>query len=167
MKKKKNNASHDEQQVAVVPAVAAQADEVVVAQSEENDASQGTRQKGRKKEKAKVKTSTFERGMIILVRLVVGGVFVMSGFVKAIDPWGSVYKFQEYLMALGWESMLGDYIVAFTVLGFAGLFHRMKNGFLSPRYSIQLLNIETSDTVCDLISRLSYCWVMVPRGSAM
>ena len=25
--------------------------------------------------------------------------------------------------AWGWESMLGDYVVAFTVLGFAGLFH--------------------------------------------
>jgi thiamine transporter len=31
--------------------------------------------------------------------------------------------------AWGWQSMIGDYIVAFTVLGFAGLFHKMKYGF--------------------------------------
>lgn len=29
----------------------------------------------------------------------------------------------------GWQSMLGDYIVAFSVLGVAGLFARMKGGF--------------------------------------
>lgn len=45
--------------------------------------------------------------MVVLMRLVVGGVFVLSGFVKAVDPWGSYYKFNEYLMALGWESLMG------------------------------------------------------------
>ena len=33
--------------------------------------------------------------------------------------------------AWGWQSMLGDYIVAFTVLGFAGLFHAQKYGFFT------------------------------------
>ena len=31
--------------------------------------------------------------------------------------------------AWGWQSMLGDYIVAFTVLGLAGLFHKRRTGF--------------------------------------
>ena len=31
--------------------------------------------------------------------------------------------------AYSWQSMLGDYIVAFSVLGVAGLFARMKGGF--------------------------------------
>ena len=31
--------------------------------------------------------------------------------------------------AWGWESMIGDYIVAFTVLGVAGLFSKRKGGF--------------------------------------
>ena len=31
--------------------------------------------------------------------------------------------------AWGWQSMIGDYIVAFTVLGAAGLFHRQRGGF--------------------------------------
>ena len=30
--------------------------------------------------------------------------------------------------AWGWQSMLGDYILAFTALGLAGLFHGKKNG---------------------------------------
>jgi len=31
--------------------------------------------------------------------------------------------------AYSWQSMLGDYIVAFSLLGVAGLFHRQKYGF--------------------------------------
>lgn len=31
--------------------------------------------------------------------------------------------------AWGWQSVIGDYIVAFTVLGVAGLFHRFRSGF--------------------------------------
>ena len=33
--------------------------------------------------------------------------------------------------AWGWQSILGDYIVAFTVLGLAGLFHGRKYGFFT------------------------------------
>ncbi|MDE5880881.1 MAG: DoxX family protein [Muribaculaceae bacterium] len=35
-----------------------------------------------------------------IVRLIVGGTFMVSGFVKAIDPWGLLYKSDEYLAAL-------------------------------------------------------------------
>ena len=31
--------------------------------------------------------------------------------------------------AWGWQSILGDYILAYTVLGLAGLFHRQHSGF--------------------------------------
>ena len=37
--------------------------------------------------------------------------------------------FLDGAYAWGWQSMLGDYIVAFSVLGLAGLFHNMKYGF--------------------------------------
>lgn len=33
--------------------------------------------------------------------------------------------------AWGWQSMIGDYILAFTVLGFAGLFHKQKYGLFT------------------------------------
>lgn len=42
-----------------------------------------------------------------LMRMVVGAVFIFSGWAKAIDPWGSYYKFNEYLLTLGWDSLVG------------------------------------------------------------
>lgn len=36
-----------------------------------------------------------------ICRLVTGCTFIVSGFVKAVDVWGSLYKFEEYLAAMG------------------------------------------------------------------
>lgn len=33
--------------------------------------------------------------------------------------------------AWGWQSIIGDYIIAYTVLGLAGLFHRQYSGFFT------------------------------------
>ena len=49
----------------------------------------------------------WQRLVVALVRMLVGGTFLISGFAKAIDPWGTYYKLNDYLMAFGWESMLG------------------------------------------------------------
>ena len=32
-------------------------------------------------------------------------------------------------IAIGWQSIIGDFLIAYTVMGFAGLFWRMKGGF--------------------------------------
>lgn len=38
-----------------------------------------------------------------LLRLVIGGTFVISGLSKMIDVWGFVYKIEQYLNVWGWE----------------------------------------------------------------
>ena len=45
-----------------------------------------------------------------------------------------VYSFLQLMFdggfAIGWQSVLGDYIIAYSVLGVAGLFHKNKYGLL-------------------------------------
>lgn len=44
-------------------------------------------------------------------RFLLGGVFIFSGFVKAVDPFGSFYKIQDYLTAFGMSGWVPSVLV--------------------------------------------------------
>lgn len=38
-----------------------------------------------------------------ILRIVIGGIFIVSGVAKMIDPYGFIYKIQQYLSVWGWD----------------------------------------------------------------
>lgn len=83
---------------------------------------------------------------VVMMRLVVGGLFAFSGFVKAVDPWGTFYKVSEYIMALDWESVAGlSLFVSFALpavellLGVAIIFGCYRRG--APVAALLLLMV--------------------------
>ena len=46
-------------------------------------------------------------------RFALGVVFIFSGFVKADDPYGMVYKIEDYFRAFGWDSFLPSFLPLF------------------------------------------------------
>jgi len=57
--------------------------------------------------------------LLTLSRWIFGLVFIFSGFVKGIDPWGFEYKLADYLQSMGMSSLgflapLGSYLLPFA-----------------------------------------------------
>lgn len=58
-------------------------------------------------------------GVIVWVlRVALGAVFILSGLAKAIDPWGFVYKIEEYLYV--WDFQQPRSLVVLVALGLSG-----------------------------------------------
>ncbi len=63
-----------------------------------------------------IASNPFNKIAVMVLRVIIGATFIVSGFVKAIDPMGSVYKFQEYIAALQLTNLAGcELVLAFAV----------------------------------------------------
>ncbi len=64
------------------------------------------------------KKSAMKKALLVAARVLLGAVFVFSGFVKAVDPLGGTYKFQDYFHAFGWEFMVpAAFVLAVLLAG--------------------------------------------------
>ena len=71
---------------------------------------------------------------VTLIRIVLGTVFIVSGFLKGIDPWGTAIKTGEYFTAFGMEWLSGTaYVLAILQcalemwLGLLLLFNQLRS----------------------------------------
>lgn len=57
----------------------------------------------------------WETYVVWVLRVVIGAVFILSGFVKGIDTWGVEYKIHDYLLAFDWMWAM-PYVSIFSIL---------------------------------------------------
>ncbi len=82
------------------------------------------------------------------LRVVVGAVFVVSGFVKIVDPWGFIFKIEDYLNAMGLEPLrslsmvasigIASFELIFGFLLATGCFKRLAPWLLTMMMAVML-----------------------------
>lgn len=109
------------------------------------------------------------KAIAILLRAIFGGVFIFSGFVKAVDPWGTAYKIEEYIAVFGmnwitdsmpWISIVVSILMSsiefiIGVLIFFGFFSKLSKysaaiimGFFTILTFIDALTNKVDDCGC-------------------
>lgn len=104
----------------------------------------------------------YHKLLIWVLRIVVGCVFVVSGIAKLIDPWGFIYKIDQYLMVWGMSmqrtiTLVGAIAIAGTefvcgVLLATGCFKRIAVWILTAAMAVMLpltFYIMIADPVSD------------------
>lgn len=97
-------------------------------------------------------------GLVALCRIALALVFIFSGFVKAVDPWGTAIKLGEYFHAFGMDALSGGRY-AFSILlssaemllGFCLLF---RFGFVRRRLPGLMLIVVGFFTLLTLVLAL-------------
>ena len=87
-------------------------------------------------------------------RFILAVVFIFSGFVKAIDPLGTQYKIQDYLVAFGWTDFIPVWL-AFAGSVLLGLLEFCLGVYLffgirriiAPRAVVLMMSIMTPLTL--------------------
>ncbi len=59
--------------------------------------------------------------VVNVCRFVLGATFIFSGFVKAVDPLGSFYKFQDYITAFGMDGWMPSYLLLFMAIALSSV----------------------------------------------
>ncbi|MDE6395250.1 MAG: DoxX family protein [Duncaniella sp.] len=124
--------------------------------------SQSSNSQKEKKNKPALRERLYHPAAVWIVRILIGGVFILSGFVKGIDPWGSFIKINEYLTVWGWDIprslvtcaafALGGFEFVWGVLLFLGCYRRASVWLLSLLMAFMLpltLYIAVSSPVDD------------------
>lgn len=111
--------------------------------------------------KTENQTPVVWRVLIVLTRLVVGLTFMVSGWSKSVDPWGFVYKIDEYLTVWGLQfprelTLTGAVslsVVEFTV-GVLVIVGAMRRGavWLAALFMMAMLPLTVYIAVADPVS---------------
>lgn len=97
------------------------------------------------------KTNKFLTGIVFIIRVLVGLVFIFSAFVKGVDPLGTAYRVEDYLEAYGWyfmvdySLMLGNFLIIIEfLLGVSMLFRlKFKLGTLGVLLIMMIFTVVT------------------------
>ncbi|MFA6780273.1 MAG: BT_3928 family protein [Paludibacteraceae bacterium] len=59
---------------------------------------------------------TVKKSTVVVFRILLGCVFIFSGYAKAVDPLGGTYKIEDYLTSFGWDFFIPVAFVASILL---------------------------------------------------